>query len=133
MSDFEVQEGGCGCRGVRFVARGKPLRVGLCHCMDCRKGHASPFMAFTVYKRSAVDLSGATGVWLSKPHYERHFCQRCGSRVAGIDTGSDEIELPLGGFDEVGLFLPEYENWVIRREPWLQPLDVPQNMQDRPL
>jgi hypothetical protein len=132
MSDTTIREGGCGCGAVRFEATGDPIRVGLCHCMDCRKGHASPFMAFTVYKRGEVDLRGETGIWLSKPWYERHFCRQCGSRVAGRDTNSDEIELPVGTFDQAGLFAPQYENWVIRREPWLQPLDVPQNPKDRP-
>ena len=133
MVDTNAREGGCACGAVRFKAEGEPLRTGLCHCMDCRKAHASPFMAFTVFSRDKVELSGATGTWLSKPWYERHFCPQCGARVAGIDTRSDEIELPVGAFDHVGEFVPEYENWVIRREPWQPPLAVPQNPRDRPL
>ena len=125
--------GGCACGAVRFRAQGEPVRVGLCHCMDCRKAHASAFMGFCVYQRSQVELHGETRRWLSKPWYERHFCPQCGSRVAGIDTNSDEVELPLGGFDEVGAFTPQYENWIVRREPWLAPLDVPQNAGDRPV
>jgi hypothetical protein len=132
MSETIIREGGCACGAVRFTAPGEALRVGLCHCMDCRKGHASPFMAFTVFRRSEVELTGDTGVCLSKPWYERRFCPECGARVAGIDTSSNEIELPVGAFDEVGAFTPQYENWVIRREPWLLPLDVPQNPRDRP-
>ena len=86
---------------------------------------------FTVYERSRVELEGKTGTWLSKPWYERYFCSACGSRVAGVDTNSNEIELPVGAFDEIGLFTPQYENWVIRREPWLKPLAVPQHPRDR--
>ena len=128
-----VREGGCACGAVHFKAEGEPLRVGLCHCMDCRKALASAFMGFTVFPRAAVQLTGDTGRWLSKRWYERHFCRQCGSRVAGVDTNSDEIELPIGAFDDVGLFTPQYENWVVRREPWLTPLDVPQNRHDRPV
>ena len=29
--------GGCLCGDVRIVAAGRPYRVGLCHCLDCRK------------------------------------------------------------------------------------------------
>jgi hypothetical protein len=100
--------------------------------MDCRKAHASPFMGFVVFKGKAVKLTGEIGRWPSKPWYERQFCPRCGSRVAGLDANSDEIELPLGAFDEVGQFTPQYENWIVRREPWLRPLEVPQNSRDRP-
>ncbi len=124
--------GGCLCGAVRIEAQGQPYRVGICHCMDCRKAHASPFMAFTVYRRADVELAGETRVWASKPWYERHFCPACGSRIFGIDTNSDEIELPVGAFDEVGQFSPQYENWVIRREPWQAPLAVSQNPRDRP-
>jgi hypothetical protein len=131
MSETSERTGGCACDAVRIKARGEPLRVGLCHCMDCRKAHASAFMGFAVFNRSTVELSGETKRWFSKPWYERHFCPQCGSRVAGIDTNSDEIELPIGVFDEVGAFTPQYENWVIRREPWLRRLDVPQNDGDR--
>ena len=129
--DDRIISGGCACGAVRFEAAGDALRTGICHCMDCRKSHASPFMAFAVFKRSRVELSGELGTWLSKPWYERSFCIACGSRVAGVDTNSDEIELPLGAFDDIGIFTPQYENWVIRREPWLTALQVPQHLRDR--
>jgi hypothetical protein len=59
--------GGCSCAAVRFKADGEPMRVGLCHCMDCRKSHASAFMGFAVFNRGKVELSGETGQWMSKP------------------------------------------------------------------
>jgi hypothetical protein len=38
----------------------------------------------------------------------------------------EEVELSVGSFDQPGLFEPEYELWIGRREPWLAPLDVRQ-------
>ncbi len=35
--------GGCLCGNVRIVAKGRPYRVGLCHCLDCRKHHGAIF------------------------------------------------------------------------------------------
>lgn len=37
--------GGCLCGKVRFTASGEPDRVGLCHCLDCRKHHGALFYA----------------------------------------------------------------------------------------
>jgi hypothetical protein len=109
---------------VRFVARGEPRRVGLCHCLTCRKAHASAFNAFAIYSADQVAIDGESGSWRSSPTYDRRFCPTCGSGVFGRD--GDEVELSLGSFDQPGLFEPEYELWIGRREPWLAALPVPQ-------
>ena len=41
--------GGCRCGKVRFEARGRPYRVGICHCLDCRKHHGALFYAAAVF------------------------------------------------------------------------------------
>jgi len=118
-------EGGCACGAVRFVVRGAPLRAGLCHCMTCRKGHAGAFNPFLVFAAEQVAVTGRLRSWPSSPEYDRRFCPVCGSRVIAIN--GDEVELSLGSFDETGIFAPEYESWVVHREPWLTPIDGPQN------
>ena len=123
-SDDHIKEGGCACGAVRFSARGAPLRVGLCHCLTCRKSHASAFNAFAIFRAEQVVITGATGSWNSTPAYERDFCPGCGSAVFGRD--GEEVELSLGSFDQTGLFEPEYELWIGRREPWLAALHVRQ-------
>jgi hypothetical protein len=35
--------GGCLCGDLRVVALGRPYRVGLCHCLDCREHHGALF------------------------------------------------------------------------------------------
>lgn len=104
--------GGCLCGAVRLVAEGAPYRVGLCHCLDCRKHHGALFYAAAVFPEAAVRVEGETG------SYEgRHFCPRCGSPV--FARNGDEVEVHLGTLDAPDQLLPTYENWVIRREGWL--------------
>ena len=55
---METVTGGCLCGAVRLEARGKPLRVGVCHCLDCRKHHGSLFYAAAVFPEGAVAISG---------------------------------------------------------------------------
>ncbi len=104
--------GGCLCGDIRFVATGEPIRVGVCHCIDCRKHHGAVFFAAAVFPTEAVTVTGKTR------HYEgRHFCPRCGSSV--FAQSGREIELHLGAFDTPNQFEPTYEIWTDRREAWL--------------
>ncbi|MEM6617815.1 MAG: GFA family protein [Pseudomonadota bacterium] len=107
--------GGCRCGAVRISARGAPLRVGICHCMDCRKHHGAPFYAAAIFPAAAVTVTGT-----SASYQGRHFCPVCGSPVFAV-TG-DETEVHLGTLDTPGLFAPDYETWTTRKEPWLPPL-----------
>jgi len=112
-----ARTGGCFCGALRFAVQGEPKRVGVCHCLDCRKLHGAPFMSFAVFDRAQVAVTGGARRLHSKPGYARAFCPACGSHVFGEDEGG--IELYHGGFDEPDLFPPTYELWTVRRESWL--------------
>ena len=87
-------KGGCLCGAVRFEAAGKPYRVGICHCLDCRKHHGAVFLTFAIYPATAVTITGETADYRG-----RCFCPVCGSSVFG-------------------------ELWTARREAWLPAFDV---------
>ena len=53
-------EGGCLCGAVRLKAAGKPYRVGICHCLDCRKHHGALFHASAIFPQDAVSITGPT-------------------------------------------------------------------------
>lgn len=109
--------GGCLCGNVRIAAEGAPYRVGLCHCLDCRKYHGALFHASAIFPESAVTIEGETRNWGG-----RHFCPRCGSSVFG--RSGDEIDVNLGSLDAPDQFQPSYELWTIRRESWLPPFPL---------
>lgn len=117
MRETERTTGGCLCGDIRFVANGQPCRVGLCHCMDCRKFHGALFHASAIFPGNEVEITGET-----RDFGGRHFCPRCGSSVFG--RSGDEIELHLGAFDAPDAFVPTYELWTIRRESWLPDFPV---------
>lgn len=121
-------EGGCVCGGVRFVASGEPWRVGLCHCLTCRKRHAAAFNAFAVFPREAVTFTDAggepialdrLGVFASSRQGRRYFCRACGSPVLSADEAGDEVEVFLGSLDHPNRLAPTYEAFTPRRETWL--------------
>lgn len=109
--------GGCLCGSIRFETTGHPDRVGICHCLDCRKHHGALFYAAAIFPTDAVRVTGEVR------HYAgRHFCPRCGSSV--FARSGDEIEIHLGALDEPDQFIPTYEVWTSRREAWLPPFPV---------
>lgn len=110
---MERLSGGCLCGDVRFVASGQPYRVGLCHCLDCRKHSGALFHASAIFPLEAVSMTGET-----RAYGDRHFCPRCGSSVF-LRNGGDEIEITLGSLDAPDQLKPTYELWTIRRESWL--------------
>ena len=106
--------GGCLCGDVRIEASGQPYRVGICHCMNCRKHHGALFYAAAIFPEDAVTIEGET-----RDYEGRHFCPRCGSSV--FARSGDEIEVHLGALDDPDQLTPTYEGWTVRRESWLPP------------
>ena len=104
--------GGCLCGNVRIVATGRPYRVGICHCLDCRKHHGALFHASAIFPQESVIVEGETSGYAG-----RHFCPRCGSSV--FSCSADEIEVNLGSLDAPDQFTPTYQLWTVRRESWL--------------
>jgi hypothetical protein len=109
--------GGCLCGNVRIVATGRPYRVGICHCLDCRKNHGALFHASAIFPEGAVTIEGET-----RDYAGRHFCPRCGSPV--FSRSGDEINVNLGSLDAIDQLTPTYELWTVRRESWLPPFPL---------
>jgi len=109
--------GGCLCGNVRIVATGRPYRVGICHCLDCRKSHGALFHASAIFPRDAVTIEGDT-----RDYQGRFFCPRCGSPV--FSPADDEVAVNLGSLDAPDQFTPTYELWTVRRESWLPPFPL---------
>lgn len=108
------REGGCMCGAVRYTTTGDPLRVGLCHCSDCRKYSGSAFTAFAVWPQNAFETAGEVVTYNG-----RSFCPLCGVRLFSLTA--DEAEVMLGSLDAAPTdLIPTYELWVKRREEWLQ-------------
>jgi len=121
MSDTIVS-GGCLCGAVRLTVSGEPYRVGICHCLDCRKHHGAVFQASAIFPADAVAISGPTAAYRG-----RHFCPACGSSL--FARSGDEIDVLLGCLDAPSQLRPTYELWVCRREDWLPPFDVARRYQ----
>jgi hypothetical protein len=113
-----LRHGGCSCGAVRFTLRGEPLKVGICHCSECRKATGAVAMTYADWPRDAFTVTGE-----ARTYRGRSFCPACGSRLFHPSEGKDEIEILLGALDEApGDLRPTREGWIIRREAWPAPV-----------
>lgn len=118
--------GKCLCGRVTLSVRGEPIRVGICHCMDCRKESGSAFTFYGIWPAEQFEYSGEISDFQG-----RCFCSHCGSRAFSVDAR--EAEVKLGILSQAPTPLkPSYELWVKRREPWLRPVEgAAQYQEDR--
>lgn len=114
---MKVFSGECLCGQVRVSVRGEPIRVGVCHCTRCRKESGSAFTFYAVWPAGQFEHVGETTGFDGQS-----FCPRCGVRMFSADA--QEAEIKLGVLSEAPTpFVPSYELWVKRREPWLRPIE----------
>lgn len=120
-----IRSGGCLCGKVKYSVKGEPIRVGLCHCTDCRKESGSSFVTFGMWPRDAFESSGEVRYFQG-----RGFCPECGGRLFNSSNGN-EVEIRIGSLDTAPNGVePSYEVWVKRREAWLPPLSIRQFDED---
>ena len=112
-----ARPGKCRCGQVQLYASGEPLRVGICHCTDCRQESGSAFTFFGVWPAGRFGFSGDTAEFAG-----RHFCSRCGSRLFALSEQEAEIKLGILS-DAPTSLVPSYELWVKRREPWIAAIE----------
>ena len=117
LSGMRSFTGECLCGQVKISAHGEPLRVGICHCTNCRQETGSAFTFYGVWPAHQFENTGKTAEFRGQ-----YFCTRCGSHLFSVDDR--EAEVKLGALSEAPTpLVPSYELWVKRREPWLRPVE----------
>lgn len=122
----ETHPGGCACGAVRYVARGAPAVVQVCHCTFCQRRLATAFAVIAAFPDAAVEVlqgelvereyrPNESGRWL-----RMSFCPRCGTTVfhrAEIRPGFRSIA--AGTLDDPGRLKIDRHIWVSSKLPWV--------------
>jgi hypothetical protein len=113
-------EGGCLCGGLRYRLHEPPVRVGDCHCVDCRRASAAAFVTWgVVYRKDVEILSGD----LRKVRYAgrlRSFAACCATPLFFQDAqDSTTIDVTVVSLDYPERFAPEVAIWTEDRLPWV--------------
>lgn len=93
----------CSCGRLRAEVSGEPVRVSVCHCLECKRRSGSAFAWAGRYDRAQVQLSGTRRSFVrvgdEGSRIAFHFCPECGVTVAyENDDVPDMIAIPAGTF-----------------------------------
>ncbi|MBD3677609.1 MAG: GFA family protein [Rhodobacteraceae bacterium] len=105
------------CGAVSFTATEVPGTFGACHCEMCRRWTGSALLGVTVPK-DKVTWTGTENIaeFQSTSWAKRAWCRVCGSNLYFQFTmdgaWSDEVELPLGLFDDPNGFRMTNEIYI---------------------
>ena len=125
FGDREMLVGGCFCRNIRFEADGEPYNSTICHCSDCRKAAAAPFVAwFSMRVRDLRFIADQPTFFRSSANVTRSFCPRCGTQLTFQSSRSpDEIDIATCSLDDPELVPPRDHTRVEGRLSWIHLAD----------
>jgi hypothetical protein len=113
----------CRCGRLRAICTGEPVRVSVCHCLECQKRTGSAFAAQARWPEAQVRLVGEMKTWVrvadSGHRATYRFCPECGSTVAYVIEGWPGVTaVPVGAFADPGLPPPRFSVYEHRKHPW---------------
>ncbi|WP_229415020.1 GFA family protein [Massilia aurea] len=116
----------CSCGQLTAKVSGDPLRISICHCLNCQRRSGSVFAAQARFPRDQVVIAGTstsftlTGDEGSRAHF--HFCPVCGATVYFQTEGAEEtIAIPIGAFADPLFPAPTVSVYEERMHAWVVP------------
>jgi len=120
----------CRCGQLKAAVSGDPVRVSVCHCLNCKKRSGSAFAVQARWPKAQVQIDGASQTFVkvadSGNRATFHFCPECGSDVyyeidgKFDDKFNDLIAVPLGAFDDPFFLTPAFSVWENRKHDWVE-------------
>ena len=121
----------CRCGQLTAIASGDPVRVSVCHCLNCQKRTGSAFAVQARWPSDRVETSGQTAAFRkvgdSGNWANFHFCPECGCDVWFVNGGptlhpavGDSMAIPLGAFDDPHFASPQFSVFESRKHEWLE-------------
>ena len=125
MSPLTTRTASCRCGQLRATVTGEPVRVSVCHCLNCQKRSGSAFAVQARWPAEQVAIEGQSKTHMmtadSGNSATFHFCPDCGTDVFYVNDGKfdGQIAIPLGTFDDPHFLTPRYSVWEQRKHDWL--------------
>lgn len=116
----------CRCGQLKATATGEPVRVSVCHCLNCKKRSGSAFAAQVRWPEDRVTIEGQSKSFAmtgdSGGRANFHFCPHCGTDVYYLAEGGDDrlVAIPLGTLRDPFAFTPDYSVYEGRKNAFVR-------------
>ena len=113
----------CRCGALTATCEGEPVRISVCHCLDCQRRTGSAFSAQARFPADKVRLEGAAKSYVhtgdSGGQAVFRFCPECGSTVTyESESLAGLTAVPIGAFAEPDFPPPRFSVYEERKHPW---------------
>jgi hypothetical protein len=119
-----TRQASCSCGQLRVSCEGDPVRVSMCHCLECQKRTGNVFGTQARFPRERVTIEGRATQWTrlgdSGEPITFNFCPVCGSTVYWELTGAPGfVAVAVGGFADPSFPPPRHSVYDDRRHSWV--------------
>lgn len=123
MSEKYFATGQCLCGDVKYTIASAPIRMGQCHCDDCRRSSGTGHASNAFFKKEDVNIEGETSSYDSTTDtgstITRHFCPKCGSRLYGFNSvAKNMIGIAVGTINESQWFKADFIVYNKSKPKW---------------
>jgi hypothetical protein len=117
------QVASCSCGQLRVTCEGEPVRVSICHCLECQKRTGSVFATQARFLQEAVTIEGRATKWARRGDSGApatfSFCPVCGSTVYWEAPGlAGFVTVAVGSFADPSFPPPRVSVYEERQHPW---------------
>ena len=107
------------CGRVRYRLLSEPMKLCDCHCLDCRRASAAPFVTWGSVPKRDIEILSGEGRKVRHAGRLRTFAACCGTPLFfQEDEGSEIIDVTIASLDHPESYAPEVALWTEDRLPW---------------
>ena len=119
-----TRDAACSCGQLHLTVEGEPVRVAMCHCLECQRRTGAVISNQARFNRAQITFSGKATEWARTAEsgnvLRYSFCPVCGSTVYWENTGfPDLVAIAIGTFADPNFPPPTISVWEECRHPWM--------------
>jgi hypothetical protein len=119
-----IRHASCACGQLHLACQGAPVRISMCHCLDCQKRTGSTFGVQVRFPLDRVTIEGQASQFTRKADSGNiltfNFCPVCGSTIYWQQSSQpDLIAVAVGAFADPHFPVPRISVYERRRHSWV--------------